>query len=64
MSDSFSSLDSAVAHVEWCYIKAPLEHKVRIMLDPSSQLPEVCIVASIQFLTFVSAARVGAENEP
>ena len=32
MSDSFSSLDSAVAHVEWCYIKAPLEHKVRILL--------------------------------
>lgn len=50
MSDSFSSLDSAVAHVEWCYIKAPLEHKVRIMLDPSSQLPRCALLPAFSFL--------------
>ena len=50
MSDSFSSLDSAVAHVEWCYIKAPLEHKVRIMLDPSSQLPRCALLPPFNFL--------------
>ena len=64
MSDSFSSLDSAVAHVEWCYIKAPLEHKVRIMLDPSSQLPRCALLPAFSFLLLFQAARVGAENEP
>ena len=50
MSDCFSSLDSAVAHVEWCYIKAPLEHKVQIMLDPSNQLPRSAVLPPFKFL--------------
>lgn len=50
VSGSFLSLDNAVAHVEWCYIKAPLEHKVRIMLDPSSQLSRSALLPPFRFL--------------
>lgn len=34
MSPVPSSLPSAIAHVEWLYINAPLEDKVAMMLDP------------------------------
>lgn len=44
------SLDSAVAHVEWKYIRAPLEDKVMLMLDPCRQYPIHRLLAAFRYL--------------
>ena len=50
MSKRLSSLDSAVAHVEWAYINAPFEHKIALMLDPCAEYPIHQLLAPFRYL--------------
>lgn len=50
MSNCFSSLDSAVAHVEWAYINAPFEEKVALMLNPCAVHPMPLLSAAFRYL--------------
>lgn len=51
MSHSKSTLQSAVEHVEWKYINAPLEDKVAVMLDPCARHSVRQALASFRYIT-------------
>lgn len=50
MASSCSSLEDAIAHVEWSYINAPLESKVDLMFDPCKQRPKHQVLVAFRFL--------------